>query len=134
ALQHAALPRARPRGSDRRWRHEQVCRRVPCRGRVEHAYGERRGVDLPLAPRGKPGQERGERDAAGARAEDVDIPDAGDVAHGVDRLLECLDVAVEPAVRERPGRIAPADYERLHAAVERPADDAVPGPRIEDVG
>ena len=82
---------------------------------------------------GEVAEQRRQRDAAGAGAEEVDVARAGDLPGRVDGLLERLDVRIESALGLVACRVAPAHDECRQAAVERPLDDAAPGREIEHV-
>src|SRR5439155_3029595 len=85
---------------------------------------QRRRMHLALAAGRKVAEKGRQRDSARACAPDVDVRGSGNVSHRIDGFLERRDVRVESAVRVFSCGVAPAHYERLHAAAERPLYDA----------
>ncbi|MCY1358832.1 hypothetical protein D9M69_453760 [compost metagenome] len=86
-----------------------------------------------LAARLQVALQRGDGQAAGAGAHQVDVLAAGDRAAHVDRFLERLHIARQaPFAVPRIG-VAPADHEHLQAVLQRVLDEALLGAEVEDV-
>ena len=90
-------------------------------------------MHVPRARRGEIAEPRAKGDAARTGAEDVEIGRPGDLAGGIARFAERLDVGVEAPLRILPGRIAPAHAVGLHTLVERRAHEAVLRRQVEHV-
>src|SRR6516164_10516218 len=67
---------------------------------------------------------RDRSDAAGTRPHHRYVVSAGDVADRIDGFVKRGDISVEPPVAVFDGWIAPADGERLDAAIEQEPDHA----------
>src|SRR5262245_1166274 len=90
-------------------------------------------MNLAFAPRRQVREKRRPGNAARARAPDVDVSAAGDLAHRIDGLLQRRDIAVDPEVALGRRGVLPADGEGLQAAVDAMLNDAFLGYQIEDI-
>ena len=86
-----------------------------------------------VAGGGEVAEQRGERDAAGAEPDGVDVVAAGDVAGDVDRLEDSGRVGVEVPVALLGGRVAPAHREVRDAGGDGALDQAATGREVGDV-
>ncbi|MCY1294065.1 hypothetical protein D9M70_433470 [compost metagenome] len=72
-------------------------------------------------------------DAAGARAEDVEVLGSGDLQDDVDGFLQGLDVGRQAPLALRLGRVAPADDEGLQIVAQAEARQALFRRQVEHV-
>src|SRR6185437_14568087 len=72
-------------------------------------------------------------DAAGAKADQVDIRAAGDLTDRVDGGRHRLSVGVEVPVTLLGSRVAPAEHEGPQPATGGVLDKAAPGPQVQEV-
>src|SRR3954467_11828483 len=100
---------------------------------IEHTDDQRRRVDPATAFCGKAAKQDGGSYPARARAADVEIGAAGDVADRLDCLHSRLDVGFKPPLGVRRQRIAPAQGKDLLPRGGQILDDAPPRREIEQV-
>src|SRR5207247_6663845 len=93
----------------------------------------RRRMPPALAAGRKVAEKGRQRAPARACAPDVDVRGSSNVSHRIDGFLERRDVRVESAVRVFSCGVAPAHYERMHAAAERPLYDALERNEVKNV-
>ncbi len=78
-------------------------------------------------------EQRGEREAAGAGGEHVDLVGTGDLARDGDGLLCGREVGVHVPGTLRSGGIAPGDCEELHALLDGVFGEAAAGREVDHV-
>src|SRR5262249_61117888 len=78
-------------------------------------------------------EKRRHGDAARARAPDVDVLAAGDVAHHIHGFFQGPDIGVDSEMAFGGGRVLPADGEDLQVSLEAIANDALFRREIENV-
>ena len=100
---------------------------------VDHRDRERRRVHAVLALGGEVGEHERARQAARARAEQVDVVAAGDVGDDVERAQLGLDVVVDAPGAVLARRVAPHHREELHALADEVLDEAPARGQVEEV-